>query len=146
VDFVFMDPPYSDNVKYSEDPRCIGRINATDEAYFEALGASFREAHRVLKDRRYFAVYICDYYNKKRGFVPIGLRCLELLSRDFRLIDHVCVVRHNKSLKLGNWHKTAAEENFFLRGFNHLFIVKKELPPTPVASTPRPRAGKVRPS
>lgn len=128
VDFVFMDPPYSDNVKYSDDPRCIGRLNATDEAYFQALDDAFAEAFRVMKDRRYFAVYICDYYNKKKGFVPIGLRCLELLSRNFKLIDHVCVVRHNKSLKLGNWHKTAEEQNFFLRGFNHLFIVKKELP------------------
>lgn len=130
VDFVFMDPPYSDNVKYSDDPRCIGRINATDEAYFEALDAVFGEAFRVMKDRRYMAVYICDYYNKKKGFVPIGLRCLELLSRRFVPIDHVCVVRHNKSLKLGNWHRAAEEDNFFLRGFNHLFIVKKVLTPS----------------
>jgi len=147
VDFVFMDPPYSDNVKYSEDPRCIGRINATDEAYFDALAAVFREAHRVLKDRRYFAVYICDYFNKKKGFVPIGLRCLDLLARDFRLIDHVSVVRHNKSLKLGNWHKAAEDDNFFLRGFNHLFIVKKELPASSVGGRTVPRrGGKIRPS
>lgn len=137
VDFVFMDPPYSDNVKYSEDPRCIGRINATDERYFEALDGAFGEAFRVLKDRRYFGMYICDYYSKKHGFVPIGLRCMELLSRRFKLIDHVCVVRHNKSLKLGNWHKAAAEDNFYLRGFNHLFIVKKELS-TKAEAAPRP--------
>lgn len=137
VDFVFMDPPYSDNIKYSEDPRCIGRISATEERYFEALDAAFAEAHRILRDRRYFGMYICDYFSKKQGFVPIGLRCLSMLSQRFRLIDHVCVVRHNKSLKLGNWHKAAADENFFLRGFNHLFIVKKEGPPVA-----RPRAAR----
>lgn len=141
VDFVFMDPPYSDNVAYSEDPRCIGRLNATDEAYFEALDAAFGEAHRVLRDRRYLAVYICDYYNKKKGFVPIGLRCLELLSRRFTPIDHICVVRHNKSLKLGNWHKAAAEDNFFLRGFNHLFVMKKGLPAR-AAKGPTPSSGR----
>ncbi len=138
VDFVFMDPPYSDNVKYSDDPRCIGRINATDEAYFEALDGAFAEAFRVMKDRRYMAVYICDYYNKKKGFVPIGLRCMELLTRRFVPIDHICVVRHNKSLKLGNWHKAAAEDNFYLRGFNHLFVMKKVLPETKSKTAVRP--------
>ncbi len=126
VDFVFADPPYSDNLKYSGDARCIGRINATDESYFEALDDAFKEWWRVLKDRRYMAVYICDYYAKKMGFVPIGARCLMMLGQYFRLIDHVCVVRHNKSLKQGARRKTAVEENSFMRGFNHLIIVKKE--------------------
>ena len=40
-------------------------------------------------------------------------------------VDTIAVVRHNKKLKLGNWHKAAEEENFFLRGFNYLLIFKK---------------------
>ena len=126
ADFVFADPPYSDNLKYSDDPRCIGRINATQEAYFEALDESFAEAWRVLKNRRYMAVYICDYWAKKKGFVPIGAHCFALLAQRFRPIDHVCVVRHNKTLKEGRRRKSAVEQNFFLRGFNHLLVVKKE--------------------
>ncbi len=126
VDFVFMDPPYSDNLSYTDDPNCIGRINATDEAYFEALDAAFAEAGRILKPRRYLAVYICDYYAKKRGFVPIGARCAVLLADRYRLVDHVCVVRHNRTLKQGNRRRAAVEGNFFLRGFNHLLIAKKE--------------------
>ena len=125
VDFVFMDPPYSDNLKYSDDERCIGRINATDDRYFEALDAVFDEAYRVLRPRRMMALYICDYDSKKKGFVPIGHRCMSLLERRFRLHDHVCIMRRNKSLKLSNWHKVAAEDNFYLRGFNHLILVKK---------------------
>ena len=120
-----MDPPYSDNLKYSDDERCIGRINATDDRYFEALDAVFDEAYRVLRPRRMMALYICDYYSKKKGFVPIGHRCMSLLERRFRLHDHVCIMRRNKSLKLSNWHKVAAEDNFYLRGFNHLILVKK---------------------
>ncbi|MCB9540457.1 MAG: DNA methylase [Myxococcales bacterium] len=128
VDFVFMDPPYSDNLTYSDHPDCIGQLNATDPAYFEALDAAFAEAFRVLRDRRYMAVYICDYQQKRRGFVPIGTHCMALLMQYFKPIDHVCVVRHNKTLKQGQRRRGAVEDNTFLRGFNHLLICKKELP------------------
>jgi adenine-specific DNA-methyltransferase len=37
----------------------------------------------------------------------------------------VSVVRHNKSLELGNYRKAAEEGNFFLRGFNYLFIAQR---------------------
>jgi adenine-specific DNA-methyltransferase len=36
------------------------------------------------------------------------------------------VVRHNQKLDRGNWRKAAEEGNFFLRGFNYLFIMKKQ--------------------
>lgn len=126
VDFAFADPPYSDNLSYSDDPRCIGKINATEEAYFEALDDAFREMHRVMRDRRYVAIYICDYFSKKRGFVPIGTRCMALMLQYFRPIDHVCVVRHNRNLGMCNRRKAAVDGNFFLRGFNHLLVGKKE--------------------
>lgn len=128
VDFVFADPPYSDNLTYSDDPACIGKINAADEAYFDALDEVFAEMFRVLRDRRYVAIYICDYAAKKQGFVPIGTRCMALLMQYFRPIDHVCVVRHNKHLGLGNRRRQAVADNTFMRGFNHLLIAKKELP------------------
>lgn len=128
ADFVFADPPYSDNLRYSDHPDCIGKINATHEAYFEALDEVFQEVHRVLKDRRYFGLYICDYQSKRHGFVPIGMRCMALMMQYFRIIDHICVVRHNRTLRMGNRHKTAREQNTFLRGFNHVIIAKKELP------------------
>lgn len=127
ADFVFMDPPYSDNLTYSDDPRCIGKINATDPAYFEALDAAFAEAWRVLKDRRYAAVFICDYHAKRKGFVPIGTHCMALLMQYFRPIDHICVVRHNRTLHDGRRRRAAVEDNVFMRGFNHLLVVKKHL-------------------
>lgn len=128
ADFVFADPPYSDNLEYSDDPRCIGKINATDEAYFEALDVAFAEMHRVMKNRRYMAIYICDYFSKRKGFVPIGTRCMALLLQYFRPIDHICITRHSKQLKMGNQRAAAEKDNFFLRGFNHLLIMKKEDP------------------
>jgi hypothetical protein len=40
-------------------------------------------------------------------------------------IDIIAVVRHNQKLERGNWHKAAEDGNFFLRGFNYLFIMQR---------------------
>ena len=42
ADFVFIDPPYSTNLKYSDDPRCIGKLSAAGSDYFEALADVYR--------------------------------------------------------------------------------------------------------
>ncbi len=131
VDFWFADPPYGDNLYYGDDPRCIGQYSATDETYFEALEQVFAEAFRVLKDRRYLGFYIADFHSKKQGFVPIGLRCLAIALKYFKPIDHISVVRHNRTLSMGQYRRAAVDENFFLRGFNHLLILKKELSTEP---------------
>jgi len=128
ADFVFMDPPYSTHVEYSDSPACIGRLSAFEPAYFEAMGEVFAEAVRCLKPRRYLAVYVSDTFQKKQGFVPIGARFAVLLCDRFGLrpIDHVAVVRGNRKLEQPNYHRAAAEGNFYLRGFNHLLLFKKE--------------------
>ena len=126
ADFVFMDPPYSTHIEYSDEPGCIGRLDALEEEYFEAMDGAFAEADRILRDRRYLAVYVSDSFKKKRGFAPIGARFVWMLSQRFRPIDHVCVARKNRDLDKPRYHKTAAEGNFFLRGFQHLLIFKKE--------------------
>jgi adenine-specific DNA-methyltransferase len=124
-DFWFADPPYGDHITYSGQKACIGTLSATSDAYFQAMDQVFKEAFRVLKDRRFLAVYVCDYYSKKEGFVPTGAKLSALMAQYFVMMDHVAVVRHNKSLKKGQYHKAAEEGNFFLRGFNHLLIAKK---------------------
>jgi len=49
-----------------------------------------------------------------------------MLAQRFRPVDHVAVVRGNRKLERPTHHRAAAEENFFLRGFHHLLIFKKE--------------------
>lgn len=127
ADFVFMDPPYSTHVKYSGAPECIGELDAFEPAYFEAMDAVFGEAERVLRDRRMLAVLVGDSFKKKRGFVPIGARLAVMLERRFRAVDHVAVVRGNRKLEAPRFHRAAEEGNFFLRGFHHLLIFKKEV-------------------
>ena len=49
-----------------------------------------------------------------------------MLERRFRPVDHVAVVRGSRKLEKPRFHQAAAEGNFFLRGFNHLLIFKKQ--------------------
>ena len=78
ADFVFVDPPYSDHLQYSQEEDCIGRIKAEDPAYFEEMEKVIQEIKRILKPRRYMGLTICDSYKKKSGFVPIGFKIFEI--------------------------------------------------------------------
>ena len=141
VDVVFMDPPYGTHIDYGDDPDCIGKLPAHEAAYYEAMNAAFAEAARVLKPGGVLAVYVCDSYvhrGEGKGFWPIGLELFAML-RDggFEPIDHVAVVRHNKTLDQGNYRKAADEEGFYLRGFNHLMLFRT--PESPPPQKPRKR-------
>ncbi len=125
ADLVFLDPPYGDHVHYSDDPRCIGKLSAFDDAYFRAMNDALAECARILKPGGHLGLYVCDFFQKRRGFVPVGFELFAILGRLLEPVDVVAVTRHNKALKQGNFHKAAAEENFFLRGFNYLFIARK---------------------
>lgn len=125
VDLVFMDPPYGDHIDYSKDPNCIGKLSAYDPKYYEAMHRAIREAHRVLKPGGTLGVYVCDYFEKKKGFAPVGFQLFVSIAERFAILDIVSVVRHNKSLDMGNYRKAAEEGNFFLRGFNYMFIASK---------------------
>lgn len=148
VDFVFLDPPYSTHIDYSDDKRCIGKLDAGElnearrpsrdeppemmgQAYYEAMEEVLSECHRVLKNRRYLGLYVSDSFKKQKGvkgglFMPIGFELFSIMRDYFKPVDIITVMRHNAKLKRGNWHKAAEEQNFFLRGFNYLFIMKKE--------------------
>jgi len=126
ADFVFLDPPYGDNLNYSDHPDCIGRLSALEETYYSAMDEVFGEISRILKNRRYMALYVCDVYQKKKGFAAIGFRLFEMLTARFKPVDIISVVRHNRTLKRRHWHSSAIEGNYFLRGFNYLFVMKKE--------------------
>jgi len=127
ADFVFVDPPYSTHIEYSDDPRCIGKLDAQDPLYYESMGRVISEIHRVMRNRRYMALYCSDSFKKKKPFCPIGFDLFSLLRQHFTPVDIISVVRHNQKLKRGNWHREAINGNFFMRGFNYLFIMKKEV-------------------
>ena len=127
ADFVFIDPPYSTHLDYSDDPRCIGKLDAKTPAYYEAMDEVFAEAFRILRSRRMIAVYCCDSRANKGAFCAIGFEMYALLLQYFRPVDVVCVVRHNAKLKRRSYHTTAIKGNSYLRGFNYLLIMKKQV-------------------
>jgi DNA modification methylase len=125
VDFVFMDPPYSTHVDYGPDRRDIGKLEASTGEYYQAMDQVFAEIHRILKPGRHMGLYICDSYVHGKGFYPIGFELYALLKQRFEPVDIISVVRHNKTLEMGNYRKAADEGNFYLRGFNYLFVMRK---------------------
>jgi len=126
VDFVFVDPPYSTHLKYSGHPQCIGELDCDGPEYYAAMELAISEMHRVLKNHRYMALYVSDSYRKDKPFGPIGFELFERLRKKFKPVDIVAVVRYNKTMKNSHWHRSAIEGNYFMRGFNYLFIMKKE--------------------
>lgn len=126
ADFVFVDPPYSTHVDYSDHPDCIGKLHALEEGYWEAMEGVIGEIARILKPGGYMGLYVSDSRRKNGMVIPIGFHLYGLLLDHFQPVDIVAVVRRHKSLKRDRWHSEAAKENFFLRGFNYLFIMRKE--------------------
>lgn len=133
ADFYFIDPPYSNHVRYSDDPACIGKLSAhvqpgEDPAinrYYAAMTQVLIEAHRVMKPGAYMGLYVSDSFKKGKPFMPIGFELFAIMRERFEPIDIISVVRGNEKLDRGNFHKAAEEGNFFLRGFNYLFIMRK---------------------
>jgi DNA modification methylase len=150
ADFVFIDPPYSTHIVYSEDPACIGRLDAGGpdggRAYYGAMRAVISEAARVLRPGRCMALYVSDSWRKEREtkrqrdeertglgrsapasgeFMAIGFELFGMLRERLQPVDIIAVVRQNAKLGRKAWHEAAAKENFYLRGFNYLFVMRK---------------------
>jgi DNA modification methylase len=128
VDLVFMDPPYSTHLDYGDDPRDIGKLAAKSGEYYKAMEQVFAECRRVLRPKKILAVYVSDSYehNATGGkFFALGFELFaRMQAAGFEPVDIISVVRHNKTLEMGNYRRAAEEGNFFLRGFNYLFIMR----------------------
>lgn len=127
VDMVFIDSPYGDNVKYSDDPYNIGNISAEDENFYNELKKVSEEIYRILKPGKVMGWLIGDQWVKK-VFTPVGFKIYEQLSKDFETVDIICVARRGQSSNTGIWSYRAKKFNFFLRGFKYLFIMRKPIP------------------
>jgi DNA modification methylase len=130
VDLVFMDPPYADNLDYSDDPRCLGKLKANGQ-WQRGMRRAVKEAARVLRDDRVLAMFVCDVFKKRKetersGFFALGFELFAIAQGEgLAPIDVVSVVRHNRTLEMGNYRKAADEQGFFLRGFNYLLLFRK---------------------
>jgi adenine-specific DNA-methyltransferase len=125
VDFVFIDSPYSDNIKYSDHPACIGNISCEKEEFFDELERVAKEIHRILKPSKVVAWLIGDHWRKKSGLIPVGFKLYQRLLKYFEPVDLVCVARRHQTSNTPLWHQRARKYNFYLRGFKFLLIMRK---------------------
>ena len=125
VDFVFIDSPYSDNIKYSDNKNCIGKISCEKTEFYDELEKVAKEIHRILKQDKVVAWLIGDQWLKKK-FTPTGFLLYQRLEKYFITIDTICVTRHNQTSNTGLWHNRARQFNFYLRGFKYLFIMQQK--------------------
>ncbi|MCK4797587.1 MAG: DNA methylase [Spirochaetes bacterium] len=124
ADFVFIDSPYSDNINYSDDKNCIGKISCEKTEFFDELEKVAIEIKRILKKDKVVGWLIGDQWIKKK-FTPTGFLLYERLTKHFETVDIISVTRHNQTSNTGIWHFRARKYNFYLRGFKYLFIMKK---------------------
>ncbi len=125
IDCVFVDPPYSTHIDYSDHGKCIGKLDARNGDYYSEMDKVLNELQRVLKPGGFLGLYVSDSNQKNKPFEPIGFRLFSSLEKLFVPIDIISVVRRNKKLNMGNFRKAADEGGFFLRGFNYFFIMQK---------------------
>jgi DNA modification methylase len=143
ADFVFVDPPYSTHIKYSGQKECIGELDARkNRQYYTAMEKVIAEINRVLRPDRCMALYVTDSAKKGEALEPIGFELFSILRQFFVPVEIIAVARHNRTLKRANYHDAAAEGNFFLRGFNYLFVMQKLKPGQAGRRRPGPARGR----
>ncbi len=132
IDGAFLDPPYADNLAYSDDPACIGKLRGDDGSWHQAMGQVMVELTRVVKPHGTVAVFVSDV-QKKSSFQPLGLDMAGIGCHHMQLFEHVCVVRHSRHLDEGNRREAAATGNVMMRGFSHLLLFRV---PAPAVAAP----------
>jgi DNA modification methylase len=124
VDFVFIDSPYSDNIRYSNEPACIGKISCEKKEFYDELEKVAKEIYRILKSSKVMSWVIADQWVRKK-FTATGFLLWQRLIKYFEPIDIVCLTRRNQTSNTPVWHERARKFNFYLRGFKYLFIMRK---------------------
>jgi DNA modification methylase len=124
VDMIFIDSPYGDNIAYNSHPGNIGKISAESEEFYDELEKVMKECHRILKPDKVLGWLIGDQWVKKK-FTPVGFLIYQRLCKYFETVDMICVTRRNQTSNTGMWHNRAIRFNFYLRGFKHLFLMRK---------------------
>jgi hypothetical protein len=119
-----VDSPYSDNIRYGDDPRCLGRISCQDPRFYKEMRRVSSEARRTLRSGGVLAWIISDEYRGGR-YTPVGFRLLSVLCEHFQPVDTIVLVRHHDRSASPMWEHRARRFNFFLRGFKFLFILRK---------------------
>lgn len=124
VDLHVLDPPYGDNLQYSDHDLCIGRLAAEDPAFLGSLNGVAAELHRTLKPGKVTAWIVSDQYRQGQ-FFPLGFTLFEVLKRRFQPVDILSLARRNGHTDVPEWEHRARSRNFYLRGFKYILVFRK---------------------
>jgi len=125
VDMAFIDSPYGDNIKYSNEPECIGKLSCEKEDFYQELEKVAIEIKRILKKDKIVGWVIGDHWRSNSGFIPVGVKIYQMLEKHFKPIDIICLTRRHQTSNTQLWKQRAVKHDFYLRGFKYLFIMKK---------------------
>ena len=79
----------------------------------------------MLKKDKVIAWVIEDHWRGNSGFIPVGIKIYQMLEKHFKALDIVCLARRNQTSNTFFWKQRAIQNNFYLRGFKYLVIMKK---------------------
>jgi adenine-specific DNA-methyltransferase len=122
VDHAFFDPPYADNLRYSQKPNCIGESHYHDGSWQDAIHEVFLELDRVVKAQGFIAVFVCDIKKKNGDFYPLGAELYQLCPPSWRVEDHCVIPRESARL---DHQRPRVGEHLLLRGFSHCIIFQR---------------------
>ncbi len=125
IDFIFIHPPYSDIIKYSEG-RIAGDISTIHsiDLFCGQMEKVAKECFRVLKPEKYCAVLMGDT-RRKKFYIPIAYKTMEcFLNTGFLLREDIIKIQHN-CRTTPFWAKRSKLYNFLLIMHEHIFVFYK---------------------
>jgi DNA modification methylase len=124
IDLIATHPPYANIIRFTHDKvkGDLSNVKNVDE-FIEEMRKVAKECFRVLKPGKYCAILIGDT-RKKKHFVPIATRCLEVFLRTgFILKEDVIKVQWKMKSTREKWR--GSKYDFLLIAHEHLFIFRK---------------------
>lgn len=121
IDFIFVHPPYSDIIKYSEDiQEDMSKMSLND--FFVQINLFSKECFRVLKKGKFCSILIGDI-RKQGNVIPLGFYLMNIFIKSgFQLKEIIIKEQHNCKM-IDYWKNKNI--NFYLLAHEYIFVLKK---------------------
>lgn len=131
ADLVFLHPPYSDIIRFSngENPDDLSTVDS-DEEFVERFGAVARASFELLAPGRFMALVIGDKYAKGE-WVPLGFQCMQQCTDAGYLLKSIVVKDINgnergKGKNANLWKYRALKDGYYV--FKHEYVMLFQKP------------------
>lgn len=131
ADLVFLHPPYSDIIRFSngEHPDDLSTVE-TDEEFVERFGVVARASYDLLAPGRFMALVIGDKYAKGE-WVPLGFQCMQECMQAGYLLKSIVVKDINgnergKGKNANLWKYRALKDGYYV--FKHEYVMLFQKP------------------